>query len=168
MDYYEKYVKYKTKYINQTKCLDMHDWINKYKNKHLTIKTLKKWKIGETKDVVIFDRNFDEHGINELEKQKCYKPDVFFKNNRVKVKYNGDLTWEIHSWERFCTNVELDVTSLNTNCMWDMIKDKHIVYGNKKKHWTKFDDNTRIGWRGPMMLWTDVKKGIKVFYKDYV
>jgi hypothetical protein len=34
----------------------------------------------------------------------------------------------------------------------------------QKIHWLEFDDSTRIGWRGPIMLWTDVINGMDVYW----
>jgi hypothetical protein len=43
--------------------MEMYKWIKNYEPKHVTIKDLKEWKVGETKDVIIFDRNFEEYFI---------------------------------------------------------------------------------------------------------
>nr|QBK86565.1 MAG: hypothetical protein LCMAC102_03600 [Marseillevirus LCMAC102] len=52
--------------------MELYDWIENHRSKHLTIKDLKKWKKGEIKDVVIFDRNFEESHIWNLQKNKKY------------------------------------------------------------------------------------------------
>lgn len=118
-----------------------------------------------------------------VRKNKLYSPAYFFKHNRHKIRYNGNFTWEIiYNWgDIFCHNVELDITKLNTCCMWYQLKGDYIIIDTKKNndgqtiilpknehqyiHWTDFNNNTRIGWRGPIMLWKDVKNGMEVYYK---
>lgn len=50
--------------------LEMDNWIKHFQNKHLTIKDLKNWNVGETINVVIFDRNFPENMILHSFKEK--------------------------------------------------------------------------------------------------
>ena len=157
--------------------MEMYEWINYYKPYHLTIGDLKKWNPGEIKDVVIFDRNFDDYFIwDELKENKLYTPSYFFKENRHKIRYNGDLTWDIifHWGDTFCHNVELDIAEkqpvreiFGTDCVWKPLNGEYMIIKTNQKnsiHWTDFNDETRIGWRGPIMLWKDVKKGEKVYF----
>nr|QBK86564.1 MAG: hypothetical protein LCMAC102_03590 [Marseillevirus LCMAC102] len=60
------------------------------------------------------------------------------------------------NWE-WCP-IENEYIVLDTNT----IKHKIVKIPIKKFHWKSFDEKTRIGWRGPIMLWKDVKN--KIYY----
>lgn len=34
------------------------------------------------------------------------------------------------------------------------------------KHWTKFKKDNHVGFRDPMILWSDLKKLPKLYFKD--
>lgn len=184
MDFYQKYIKYKKKYLNLTKMnsqklitleggnnkdnIEMYKWIEYFKPLHLTIKDLKKWKTNEIKDVAIFDRNFEEYFIDNLKENHNYNPSYFFKKNRHKIKKNNDLTWEISfHFENICPNIEVNVENLTSNCVWHPLDQEYIIFDKSHKlekniknkiYWEDLDENTRIGWRGPIMLWKDIEK----------
>lgn len=88
----------------------------------------------------------------------------------MQIKYKGNNEWDLKSFEGIFEHpVHLDVSSLNTFWTWyninnegyidinyEMIKEDEEIPKNWKPkyiHWTNFDENTRIGWRGPIMLW---------------
>jgi hypothetical protein len=193
--YYDKYLKYKMKYLNLKKkmaesnqiggknndSLEMYKWIKYYKPKHLTVHDLKTWKTNQTKKVLVLDRNFEEYHIwNDLEENKSYSPEQFFKKNICKIKNNGDLTWDIidSSGDKNCYNVEINVKVLGSNLDWCPVfrsnpnlasdGDYVTIYnkkGNKHKiYWDELASNVRIGWRGPMILWEHVKNNPKVYW----
>ena len=37
----------------------------------------------------------------------------------------------------------------------------------KKTHWTKFNKKTHVGFEGPIMLWSDLKKMPKIYKLPY-
>jgi hypothetical protein len=166
--------------------MEMYAWIDQHKPKHLTIRDLKKWAVGETKDVIIFDRNFEEYSIwNNFKKNKEYNPTHFFEDNQCKITYNGNLTWDIHYpfGGTACHNIELDIEKLNTGWHWSPLCEEYMILDTTTKnhritklppkdqqkiHWSQFDDDTRIGWRGPIMLWKDVEDDIKIYWTSNV
>lgn len=172
----------KKKKAGKLKSAEMNDWIENTRSKHLTLGDLKKWKKGETKDVIIWDRNFEEYGIwGGLKEEKTYKPAKFFKGNHHKIKYNGDFTWDItFEFGGTITHpVHLDIKKEGTGWWWSPLDGEYIVldtsYSNGKitkkkkkkvvkKHHSEYRDDTRIGWRGPMMLWEHVESGEPVHY----
>ena len=163
--------------------MELYKWINHYKEKLLTINTIKNWNINEIKDVVIFDRNFEEYFIWEnTRKNENYTAEYFFQGNRCRIKYNGNLTWDIEFDVGTITHpVELDVTDLGTGWAWMPLNGEYMTINTVVKDWkitdlpqneqhnihfTKFNDNTRIGWRGPIMLWSDVKNAQDVYWSS--
>jgi len=136
--------------------LEMYDFIRNTKPDHLTILDLKKINIGDELDVVIWDGHFEEYWIwNNAENMKPYHPHDFFEKNHCKLIYKGNLTWDLHiDREIFEHPIHLDLSYLKTSRKWYEINNDGYININKiPKHWTEFPDTTRIGWRGPIMLW---------------
>lgn len=150
--------------------LEMYDWIKFTKKQHLTIFDLEKWKINETKTVAIFDRNFEEYFIwDDLSKYKIYKPRYFFKANKCKVTYRGNMVWSIDNFgdDECGRPVELDTAILNNGYKWMPVINNYVRCSKKPGYSCSFfPNNTRIGWRGPMMLWTDLVNGPDVYYAE--
>jgi hypothetical protein len=153
---------------------------------HLTVADVKKLNVGEELDVVVWDRNFEEYWIwSHAESEKPYLPEEFFQSNRHTLKYLGNMTWEFR-YEyggNVVYKVELDVTALNTRYKWCNIESNGKIHITKdmerrvnkdmtrkweeiSKHWTDFPDTTRVGWRGPIMLWERLHCMPQVYNKD--
>lgn len=168
--------------------IEMYEFIDKFtKDKHLTIGDLLSMKNGDTREVVIWDRNFSEKWIFDYAiNLKHYKPEEFFLKNKHKIVYKGDMTWDIHFNDGFMSNhpVHLDVTSLDTFYHWVPLDENdgkiHITdeilpvgvdaipahWKAKHIHWKDFANTTRVGFRGPIMLWKDLKDMPMVYYHD--
>ena len=50
---------------------------------------LNNWAVGQTKNVLVLDRNFEEYCIDSLDESKIYSPKHFFKPNKCKIKNNA-------------------------------------------------------------------------------
>ncbi|AYV75426.1 MAG: hypothetical protein Terrestrivirus1_300 [Terrestrivirus sp.] len=149
----------------------MYNFIDNCKNEHLTIRDVKLMSVGDVIDVVIWDKNFEEYWIWEHAEEKTYyDPCVFFKSNRCKLTYKGDMQWDIYFdfGDTFTHPVHLDVSSLQTDWTWypiDELDGKiHSDWTTKHIHWTEFPDTTRVGWRGPIMLWDKLKDLPQIYY----
>lgn len=149
----------------------------------MTIEDILKWEIGHEADVVLWDRNFEEYWIwSNAEKEKLYDPKEFFRANRCKLTYKGNMVWDIHFdfGKTIEHPVHLDVTALPTNWTWVAIEEDGYVRittesVNRKitprrkaihMHWTEFSPETRVGWRGPIMLWEKLDSLDKVYHTD--
>ncbi len=99
---------------------EMYGFINNCKPDHLTITDVKKMKVGDQIDVVIWDRNFEEYWIWEnAENEKSYDPQVFFAENRHTITYKGNMTWDIDLWEEVITHpIHLNTEHLQTHWTW--------------------------------------------------
>jgi hypothetical protein len=170
-----------------TTALELYDFIEKSKPEHLTIKDVKQLKVGNTIDVVMWDRNFEEYWIwNNGKYGILYDPETFFVANHNKITYLGNMEWNIHfrSGDVTCP-IHLDVSNLETYWRWVEINEKdgmiHITneilnkgekipdaWKPKHIHWTDFPETTRVGWRGSIMLWEKLKTMPKVYFvKDF-
>ncbi len=153
----------------------MHSFIEHCKNKHLKLSDIHNLNVGDILDVVIWDRNFEEYWIWDNAKcNKLYKPIEFFKENRCLLNYLGDYKWDITFpyGETIRHPVHLEVTSLKTNWKWMHIEDgeihikNEVVSINEKipngwkaihKPITEVSNETRVGWRGPMIMWNELE-----------
>jgi len=165
--------------------MDVYDFIKLSKPYHLKINDIKKLRPGDELDVVIWDRNFEEYHIWEnCKSEKLYDSKEFFKENRHKITYQGYIKWDIHFpyGETIQHPVHLNTSGLETNWEWyaisqqdgyvnitnEILKSGEIIpkhWKSKRIHWTEFPETTRVGWRGPIMLWEDLDKMPNVYYK---
>lgn len=165
--------------------VEMYTYIRDSSEDHLRLSDVKNMKINDTIDVVIWDRNFEEHWIwDEAISEKLYDAETFFAYNRHQLTYLGNMTWTInYPWGgKIDHPIHLDVSSLETYWKWCLIDETdgyiHITYEIVKKgekipenwkpkhiHWTDFADTTRVGWRGPIMLWSKLANAPKIYYK---
>ena len=168
--------------------MQMYKFINNCQADHLTIADVKKLQPGDTLDVVIWDRNFEESWIwDNAENLKHYDPEIFFKNNRHQLTYCGDMDWKIkfNFGETIYHTIHLNVSHLDTYWTWVAIDEKdgyiHITdesvrnghkipehWKPKHIHWSEFPETTRAGWRGPIMLWSKLKDMPQVYNEEGV
>lgn len=162
--------------------MDVDKFIKSCKSAHLTLGDVKKLNVGDQLDVVIWDRNFEDYWIyGQAEKGRNYNPQDFFKYNHCKIIYQGNMEWDIDfSFAVYRHCIELDTSSLNIRWGWMPIEngnietDEWIPSGNetidskdKDLHWTTFPDTTRVGWRGPIMLWDKLKNMSQVYSASF-
>ena len=174
--------------------VEMYEFINTTSRPyHLTIADIKKLKLGDELDVVIWDGNFEESdNIWGVVSTGTYDSWELFKGNRHKITHKeaphglGEL--EIHfGWgETILHYIDLNVTDFIKETYWTWapvhedgsihITDEYLPRGRDKipegwkaKHinWTEFPETTRAGWRGPIMLWENLKKLPQVRYIEH-
>lgn len=150
---------------------NIYDWIDNNKEKQLTIGDVADLKIGDKLDVCMFDRNFSEYGMwDKYTEFKGYDPEDILQYNRVTLHYKGDQVWDIEmDCGTFTHPFHLNTKDLDTNWTWYALNKDNKIHittnvSNWKisecepiiKHFNHFPDTTRIGWRGPMVLWEKV------------
>jgi hypothetical protein len=155
--------------------LDIQQFIEYTKPDHLTFGDLKKMKRGDELDVVIWDDNFEKNGIEtNIVLSMSYNPHKFFQWNHHKIIYKGNMLWiiEFNHGKSIMCPVHLGFDHKKTT-YWHKIKNGYVdmahdinddekenkdIFAPSYIHYKKFLDSMRIGWRGPMMLWNDLKK----------
>lgn len=156
---------------------EIKGWVDVHRPMHLTVGDLRRMKKGKVYDCVNFHRNFPDYIWDTHEELTVFRASYLFANYRAKIKYLGDAKWSYtHAYgETFEYNVHIDVSPFQDAITWAPLEDdgylRMIPHKGSKlpkivKHWTKFSDNTRIGWRGPMMWWKDLKERPPVYYHD--
>lgn len=154
--------------------MEMYEFIESTKDKHLTISDIEKLKKGDKLKVVMWDRNFEEYWIwGHAYPNKKYPALKFFKRNIATLTYVGNYQWDIHfEFGQIVRHpIHIDVSCCDTQWKWVPVKEGTIYITNETlennidMHWNDFPKDTRVGWRGPMIL-TDHLKSKKVFYAE--
>jgi len=116
----------------------MVDYINHNRDLHLIVGYLRKWEPGETKEVYIFDRNFEEYIWNNKESCKEYSPENLFENSKAWITYTGGTKWTIeYSYGETLEQpieISLQDLNLNTNWTWSPFCDGHILLDTNYKN----------------------------------
>ena len=170
---------------------ELYEWIDKHKTLHLTINDVNKLSVGDKLDVVLFDRNVEEYGIwDKLKRETPYDPQDFFKWNRAILVYKGgeNRSWDIHFsfGETHEHPAHINVEHLPTNWHWTALeKDGYVHITNNilntgetlvdypdhhpiHLQWEDFSGDTTVGWRGPIMLWKDLRDKPKVYCRRLI
>lgn len=147
-------------------------YIENCKDQHYTINDFDQLRPNDVIDVVIWDRNYSDHlKWPDAVPNRAYKATDFFQNNRCTIRYLGGFAWEIKSIYddvEAKTPVEVNVRTFHVGWEWmpfetdgtlvlsDKYENGKIIPLAKPKisNYRKLPKSTRIGWRGPMMLWS--------------
>jgi hypothetical protein len=161
------------------KKLEVLKWIDATRKYWLTIKDIQKMKKGDKISVLVLDRNVVEV-TESLNKERVVKSArTFFRDNMGTYIHSGsnlkgslvlhtDAEGDI-SLRNFTFHLEYKkdhwypVTSagyLPTKDPQGIAKFTHKT----KKHFTEFSTNTKIGWRGPMILAKHLKNLPDVYW----
>jgi hypothetical protein len=167
--------------------LEIDDWIEETKANHLRIGDISKFKHGEKIKVLVMDRNLYDTLYRINNENQLYKATDFFRESSAIYEHDCDLKGKIrYKWQSLpeYNNNEND-DDINDNKRWYDLK-FHIEYKNGNWYplengilpangehdtkllefdhkWNDFPDNTRVGWRGPMMLWSNVENAPDVY-----
>lgn len=150
---------------------------HKPETKSITIGDVRNWKVDQIYDLCLLDYNFQEYKIWNLEPNKTYKPTDFFSANRNTYKHEGPFKGHIY-WnfgkDREFTDFYIEIvrgTYQKINHRADAENDTHICFvcaGTPNVSPDDYPDDTKIGWRGPMVLWDDIveleNKGYMFYY----
>ena len=148
---------------------------------HLTIKDVLNFPIGEKQRIFFLDRNmFDmscRDDMNEI--NTPIKPSHFFRHGYyIDFVRNegilGDWCWvDGKTYRNVDNNRELDI---DLGSLWYPLKESKVPIGDRQeifkipkeykgKHYTQIPSNTRLGWRGPMILVKNMDKCPDIIYK---
>lgn len=154
-------------------------WACKTRDYHLTINDILNFESGKEYKILFLDRNWEDvcvwGGINRVD-GKIYDPVEYFKDHYALYTHathnihnneqciNGSIRWsfDLNNYEdwRFW---EFDINFNKEN--WYPLRNNILPKNNgtfdsgiyeEEKHYTDFPLNTRLGWRGPAILWSDM------------
>ena len=149
------------------KSLELYDFIDSEYLNHLTLQDITQMKIGSQVKVVVWDRNVEEYGIWEnLLKNEEYDAEEFFRWNVYTLTYQGNVKILLKSEtsDDIEDNLHVDITAYDVGWKWNPLQDDgSLVIGKIKVPSSSIHPQTRVGFRGPMMLFRHLK-GKRVFY----
>lgn len=164
--------------------MELYQWIKMHRHLHLTLGEATSLSQKEPTEVVILDRNFEETKIwDKIPKKKPISPQEMFEDNQAKITSLGGYRWKIEfDWgETIEESFHVNVSSLNTNWNWVPIEDGEVVIDHEvlvsgeslpdddfkefRHSWKKIHPRTRVGWRGPIIRWSDLEGLSKVYWE---
>lgn len=168
---------YKNKTRRLKKGLEFTKWKERSRAYWLTIKDIENMKNGEKMHVLMLDRNALDSHDNTIRVNKLYKPSTFFKNNKEiythSHKLYGNITYHKDSITFNKKNgFHVEYTKNN----WYPLMNDHLPSKDPQKivqllgkrvNWKHMKKSTHIGWRGPLIKWSDLKKLPNVYLGEY-
>ena len=140
------------------------EWIRDHRLYHLCIRDLEKFKPGDVIDVAIFDRNMEEYGMwDDIRPDTPLKAKEFFRFNHHQIRIIDNNNWIlIMDGEEFDFPLHYNLKKDGTIRIKNEIinSGEQIPHGRKKFKINVSDLHplTRVGWRGPVMLWKYVQE----------
>jgi hypothetical protein len=167
--------KEKQRLTNKLKgALEINNWYDNSRKYWLTIKDIEKLKPNNKLVVLPLHRNVYDGPITLYKENKSYKPESFFKYEKDVFIHSGDLNGIFLKYDKNDNQPKgLDVEYKKDR--WYPIsngylpaRDKQKVFKllDKKTHWTKFAKNTHVGFRGPLILWSNLKKLPNIYFTN--
>ena len=118
-------------------------------------------------------RNLLDIPLDTFKENTSYRPETVFKSEKDTYIYMGDFKVKSKKYN----NKDNKPWSLHIEYKknyWYPLDDKGFLPSksvnsgfkllNKKKHWSEFNNSTPLGWRGPMLLWKDLKNLPKIHF----
>lgn len=146
--------------------LEWDKWYNASRKYWLTIDDFKKMKKGDKLVVLPLHTNALDGPQTYFKECQAFRPEKFFKSEKDTITYQGNMeVGSKHLNKPDNTLWGLDIEYAKDK--WSTLFDGNLHMKNKApKNWTKFKSTTPVGYRGPMILWSDLKKLPKLYYKD--
>ena len=162
--------------------IEMYQFIKDCVPHSLTVGDIKKLKVGDVIDVVIWDPNFEENHIwDNCESNKEYDAKEFFQDSHCKLTIKNNLEWDIlYSWGENTIHPihvkisingkerwkEITPNGISSECKCELCNKNHEL---QKHHtalvtWENLSDDTHVGWRGYSMLWDKLDQMPLVYY----
>jgi len=172
--YLQKYISpEKIEILNQNGS-EINSWIQKNRKYWLTIKDIENLKVNKKIKLLVLDRNIYDCK-DKFIRGKLYKPENFFiensaiywKNNVVNLDGSIYYKWQ-NNQKPYEFEFEIEYKKNN----WYPLKNGILPATDEQgfsellgedMSWSEFPKKTHIGWRGPMILWENLKKLEKVY-----
>ena len=157
--------KQKKELANKLKgALEWDKWYNASRKYWLTLDDFKKMKKGDKLVVLPIHQNALDGPQTYFKECHAFRPEKFFKSEKDTITYQGNMeVGSKHLNKPDNKSWGLDIEYAKDK--WSTLFDGELIMKNKApKHWTKFRTSTPVGYRGPMILWSDLKKLPKLYY----
>tara|TARA_Y100000996_G_scaffold136444_1_gene103734 strand:- start:1457 stop:2254 length:798 start_codon:yes stop_codon:yes gene_type:complete len=158
---------------------EYRDWFENSRPYWLKIDDVLKLKHNETISLIMLDRNVLDVVLNSNKMNKVYTATHFFRNQKALYTHDVELYGKLRlighkeskiEW-KFDKGEGFHIQYAKDN-WYPLINDYLPKYGdtgpllNIQTHWKEFDVNTPIGWRGPLIKWSNIEKIGKIWYDE--
>jgi hypothetical protein len=144
--------------------LEWDNWYKASRKYWLTINDFKNMKKGAKIVVLPLHINVLDGPQTYFKESLAYSPEQFFKSEKDTITYQGNMqvnSKHLNKPDNKLWGLDLEYAKNK----WSTLFDGNLHMKNKSpKHWTKFTENTPVGYRGPMILWSNLKKLPKIYY----
>lgn len=153
----------KTK-VNRMKGLDLFKWVERVRKFYLTIGDVEKMKQGETLDVVLLYSELFDHGILKIPRNKMFLPECLKKIAGTYIHKDG-ITGVLTIMDGIIYSDVPDELQVQIDKSWHNFFDGFLYEYNvkTKMDWKDLPKSTPVGWKGPLIRVSDLKK-MPMFY----
>ena len=165
--------------LNEKAC-DYDTWYDESRKHWITIDTIQKLKPGKKVKLLLLDRNVLDGVSKKFKAGKIYSAAKYFNHNTAvfwktddqnlggKLKYKWQENSKGHQ-DPYDFEFDVEYTKGSWYPMCDGVLPAVDPQGfaklsGKAMKWTEFPKTTHIGWRGPMILWSNVKHLPKIYF----
>jgi hypothetical protein len=131
--------------------LPWEKWYQKSRKYWMTFKEFKAMKKGDKVIVLSLHNNVLDGPLTYFKENVAYRPEKFFKSEKDTVIYNGDMEIISSKVVKNKQPIKLDVEYKKGS--WLPIEKE------------KYPGNPNVGYWGPYILWSDLQKLPKLYYK---
>jgi len=144
--------------------LEASKWYDSSRKYWLTLKDFENMKKGSKVVVLSFHQNAMDSATTYFKENTPYLPEKFFKTEKDTITYHGNMqVGSKHLNKPDNKSWGLDIEYAKNK--WSTLFDGCLISkGKTPRHWSKFKPSTPVGYRGPMILWSDFKKLPKIYY----
>lgn len=153
--------------------LEQEEWIKEAEKKSITKATIDKMKPKEKLEVLFLDWDLYDATMSVNKPNRLYKPTYFFRKNKgVFKKEEGGKGMIKYPWSNKFEPFELHVEWKKfhwyplTNGILPARDRRDQKLLGKKMSWDQLSSKTRVGWNGPMVKWSDIKKMSSLFWYE--
>jgi hypothetical protein len=128
---------------------------------HVTLGDVARLRAGDTLELTLFDRNVWDIALNKKRKGVVYSATTMFKHSRATYVHDkdtsGTITFHFADGRELTQAFDWEIEYLHDH--WYPLRHGRL-HGDRRspvpralqKHWYKFPESTRVGFRGPCVL----------------
>ena len=162
--------------------LKLQEWCDTIQQRSsVTIEDITNLNKGDQLELLLLDRNFVSNVTNEKhDADKNYNPSKFFGEQRAIYTHNKNLQGELKTFYEWDLSDDPPIQiEFHIEYMPDHYyplkkgslpaKDPDGIFDfpwTKKKKWTEFSPETKVGFFGPIVLWNEVANMPKVYFSS--
>jgi len=158
----------KTK-VNRMKGLDLFKWVERVRKYYLTIGDIEKMKSGEKLDIVLLYPELFDPGILKAPRNQLLSSESLKKIAGTYIHKDG-ITGILNVAGGIIYSDKDDALQVQINKGWHNFYDGFLRKYNlkTKMNYTDLPKSTPVGWKGPLIRVSDLKKMPMFYIKEFV